>query len=361
VRDIQANILFSPDGKYAYVPVQERGTVPIYRVALSGGEDWHSIISGERSLIPLDSHGSRLLFTSSTLHNPLDLHMANLESGEERQITHLNEVILNELASPVIDHITFPGEDGVMVEGWFMHPPVGQAPYPTILHIHGGPHSSYGHSYYFDQHMYSGAGYGVLFVNHRGSSGYGDQFARQITGDWGNLDFKDLMAGVDLVISKGWADGNRLGVGGISAGGNLTAWIVSHTNRFKAAVCENPVINMLSFFGTSDIGPFYIAEEMGGYPWDIPDVYKRCSPITYAHQCKTPTLLMQSEHDWRCPAEQAEQFYTVLKTIGCITEMLRYPVSFHGAHARGRVPVRQIQNQAQLEWMNRYVVGGSQP
>lgn len=361
-RDIQANILISSDSEYAFVPVQERGAVPLYRVSLSGPEDWSPCISGERACIPLDIKENRLLFTASSLSNPLELYSADVDGLNEKQVTYLNESFLNGIELPKIEHIMFTGEGNVEVEGWYMRPPRGDAPYPTILHIHGGPHSTFGHSFYFDQHMYAGAGYGVLFINHRGSSGYGERFACSTTGDWGNLDFKDLMAAIDLVITNGWADPHRLGVGGISAGGNLTAWIVSHTDRFKAAVSENPVINMLSFFGTSDIGPLYLVEEMGGLPWDIPDIYRRCSPITYAHQCKTPTLIIQSENDWRCPPEQAEQFYTVLKFVGCVTEMLRFPSSSHGAHARGRVTVRRMQNQAQLEWMNRYVLGnGTSP
>lgn len=356
-RDIQANILVSPDGDAAFVPVQERGAVPLYRVALTGREDWSPIVRGERACLPLDTDGQRLLFAASSLRNPLDLFTADLDGARETQITRLNETFLSEIALPEIEQFTFTSAGAVEVEGWYMRPPQGEAPYPTILHIHGGPHSVFGHSFYFDQHMYAGAGYGVLFINHRGSAGYGEKFAREITGDWGNLDYADVMNALDWVMAQGWADAARLGVGGISAGGNLTAWIVGHTHRFKAAAAENPVINMLSFFGTSDVGPVYMAEEMGGLPWDIPDVYRRCSPITYAHQCKTPTLLMQSESDWRCPAEQAEQFYAVLKAVGCVTEMLRFPVSFHGAHARGRVAVRRMQNQAQLDWMNRYVLG----
>jgi len=159
-----------------------------------------------------------------------------------------------------------------------------------------------------------GAGYAVLMINQRASTGYGDEFSTAIKGDWGNLDYKDLMAGVDAAIASGIADPDRLGVCGLSGSGNLTCWIIGQTQRFKAAVPENPVTNWVSYYGANDIGPWFAVEQMGGHPHEIPDVYARCSPITYAHHCTTPTLLIQGEHDWRCPAEQSEQFLPCLKS-----------------------------------------------
>jgi dipeptidyl aminopeptidase/acylaminoacyl peptidase len=205
--------------------------------------------------------------------------------------------------------------------------------------------------------MLCGAGYAVLRVNHRASTGYGDAFSTAIKGDWGNLDYNDLMAGVDYVVEKGLADPDRLGVTGLSGGGNLSCWIVGQTDRFKAAVPQNPVTNFISFYGVSDIGVWFAAEQMGGHPHEIPDVYVKCSPITYAHRCTTPTLLIQSEHDWRCPPEQSEQFYTVLKANGCIVEMVRLPNAAHAAAIGGAPVNRRIHNEALLDWMNRYVLG----
>jgi dipeptidyl aminopeptidase/acylaminoacyl peptidase len=236
-----------------------------------------------------------------------------------------------------------------------MLPTSGARPYPMVLYIHGGPHSGFGHIFSFDFQMLAGAGYAVLLVNQRGSTGYGDAFATQIIGDWGNQDYGDLMAGVDHAVSRGLADAERLGVCGLSGGGNLSCWIVGQTERFKAAVPENPVTNWVSFYGVSDIGPWFAVAELGGHPHEIPDVYRRCSPITYAHRCTTPTLLIQGEADYRCPAEQSEQFYAVLKANGCPVEMLRLPASSHGGSIRGRPPLRRAQNEALLEWMNRYL------
>jgi dipeptidyl aminopeptidase/acylaminoacyl peptidase len=144
---------------------------------------------------------------------------------------------------------------------------------------------------------------------------------------------------------------------GLSGGGNLTCWVVGQTDRFKAAVPENPVTNWVSFYGVSDIGPWFAPAYLDGLPHEIPEVYRRCSPISYAHQCKTPTLLVQGEHDWRCPAEQSEQFYGVLKANGCVVEMVRFPGSPHAGAIQGSLAVRRTQNEVLLDWMNRYVLG----
>jgi dipeptidyl aminopeptidase/acylaminoacyl peptidase len=348
-------VLVTPDGRAAYVQAQDGGTVQVYRIGLDGPSDWTAVLNGERSCFPLDLNGEQLLFGVSTPGSPLELYTAGLDGSQERQITQVNTEVLAEWQLPSVEHLRFAGSDGVPLEGWVLLPHGGTRPYPTVLYIHGGPHSGFGHIFSFDFQMLAGAGYAVLFVNQRGSTGYGDAFATQIIGDWGNLDYSDLMAGVDHAVARGFSDPERLGVCGLSGGGNLSCWIVGQTDRFKAAVPENPVTNWVSFYGVSDIGPWFAVAELGGHPHEIPDVYRRCSPITYAHRCTTPTLLIQGEADYRCPAEQSEQFYAVLKASGCPVEMLRLPASSHAGSIRGAPPLRRAQNEALLDWMNRYM------
>jgi dipeptidyl aminopeptidase/acylaminoacyl peptidase len=350
-------VLPTADGRAVYVQVQDGGTVQIYRVALGGPADWAAVANGERSCFPLDVQAGRLLFAASALDNPLDLYITRLDGAEERRLTQVNAEALAEWQLPTVERLEFQGADGTAVEGWVMQPATGARPFPAILYIHGGPHSGFGQIFSFDFQMLAGAGYAVLIVNQRGSTGYGDAFATQIIGDWGNHDYHDLIAGVDAAVARGIADPDRLGVCGLSGGGNLSCWIVGQTGRFKAAVPENPVTNWVSFYGVSDIGPWFATSELGGRPHEIPEVYRRCSPITYAHRCTTPTLLIQGEADYRCPAEQSEQFYTVLKASGCTVEMLRLPASSHAGSIRGAPGLRRAQNAALLEWMNRYVPG----
>ena len=350
------NAAITDDGQTALTTVQEGGTVHIYRIALSGAESYQAVTKGECAVFPLDLRGDRLLYASTQLNAPPDLHFANMTAGSCRQLSELNGGHLANIDLPGAEHLLWESIDGVEVEGWYMKPARGEAPYPTILYIHGGPHAAYGYGFHFDFQMLSGAGYGVLFLNHRASTGYGDSFSTAIKGDWGNLDYQDLMSGVDHAISLGLADADRLGVCGTSGGGNLSCWVIGQTDRFKAAIPQNPVTNWRSFYGTSDIGIFFGVEQMGGHPHEIPEVYDKCSPISYAHNCKTPTLLVQSELDWRCPAEQSEQFYTVLKANGCIVEMLRQPGGSHGASIYGAVNLRRAHNDAMLDWFARYVL-----
>jgi dipeptidyl aminopeptidase/acylaminoacyl peptidase len=354
---INPEVPLSADGKSAYVRVQEGGTIHIYRAALTGSESWQPLVTGDRACFLQGKDGQHLVYLVSDINQPLDLYCCDLDGGNERQLTCLNDEWKAQVNLPGIEHLLFPGSDGVQVEGWLMTPPEGSAPYPTILDIHGGPHGAYGCVFHFDTQLLCGAGYAVLMVNHRASTGYGNEFSTAIKGDWGNLDYKDLMAGVDLVIEKGLADPERLGVCGLSGGGNLTCWTVGQTRRFKAAVPENPVTNWVSFYGVSDIGVWFSVEELGGHPHEIPEIYGRCSPITYAHNCTTPTLLIQGEHDWRCPPEQSEQFYTTLKANGCTVEMLRLPNAAHAGTITGAPTMRKAHNEALLDWMNRYVLG----
>lgn len=344
----------------AFVRVQCGGEVRIYRVALNGSNPPELIVGGERFCEVVGVAEDRLLFWANSFNDPLNLYTKNLATGEERQITHLNDELLGTIALPGVEHLEFAGEDGERVEGWLLTPATGAlptssgAPWPGFLYIHGGPHSAFGHGFHFDFQMLAGAGYAVLAINHRASTGYGDAFATAIKGDWGHLDYTDLLAGVDYAIERGLLDPNRLALGGLSGGGNLTCWIVGQTDRFKAAIPENPVTNWVSFYGVSDIGPWFSVEELGGHPHEIPEIYRRCSPITYAHRCTTPTLLVQGESDHRCPPEQSEQFYAVLKASGCPVEMLRLPGSPHGGAITGAPVLRRAQNAALLEWVQKW-------
>ena len=352
-------IVPTSDGKAAYLEVQRGGTVEIARVALAESESVEPILAGNRKhkLLSLSRDERRIFYIASDVNNPVDLYTSDIEGEDERRLTNCNSDLIDQLAQSQVHRLTYPSIDGVEVESWLIAPDRGTAPYPTILYIHGGPHGAYGHQYRFDTQMLNGAGYAVLLVNHRASIGYDDAFSTAIKGDWGNLDYQDLMHGVDTAIANGLADPARLGVCGLSGGGNLSCWIVGQTDRFKAAVPENPVTNWNSFYGVSDIGVWFSVEELGGHPHEIPEIYTKCSPITYAYKCTTPTLLVQGEDDYRCPAEQSEQFYTVLKANGCPVEMLRLPASSHGGSIDGAPAVRRAQNDALLDWMNQWVLG----
>ena len=350
-------ILVDEGSNDAFVKVQDRGFVRIYRVGLAGEESWEPVVTRRHSCFLLGGNNDHLLYAVSDFDRPAELFISGVDGANERQLTHLNDDWLAKRQMASVEHLLFPSMDQVQVEGWILKPPVGSPPYPTILFSHSGPHNALGRAFHFELQMLAGAGYAVLVVNFRGSVGYGTEFGTSINGDWGNLDYQDSMAAVDYVVASGIADPDRLGCCGFSFGGYLTCWIVGQTDRFKAAVAENPITNLASLYGTSHNGPGPWVREMGGRPHEIPDVYRRCSPITYAHRCRTPTLIIQGEADYNCSPEQGEQFYTVLKANGCTVEMLRMPNMSHEGSKSGPPMMRRAQNAALLDWMNRYVLG----
>ncbi|MCB9459725.1 MAG: S9 family peptidase [Anaerolineaceae bacterium] len=357
-RQIRPMVHVDADGNSAFIQVQEGGHVSIMRFALSGDVAYEKVITGDRACTLLDMQGDTLVYASDDITHTPDVFVAKSDGTGEKQFTHINDAFLADIIMPESVFLQFKGSDGTDVEGWYVKPTTGgDGPYPTILWIHGGPHGAQGNRFAFDTLMLNGAGYGVMFVNHRASTGYGNAFSTGIHGDWGNLDYKDLMAGVDYAIELGLADPDKLGCCGISGGGNLSCWIVGQTDRFKAAVPQNPVTSWLSFYGVSDIGVWFSTRQLGGHPHEIPEIYTKCSPLTYAHKCTTPTLMIQTERDFRCPVDQSEQFYTTLRANGCIVEMLRQPQGSHGGSIRGPLPIRTENLKAKLEWFNKYIMG----
>ncbi len=202
---VSLRLTITSDGKCAIVRVQDGGDVGVYQVALEGAEAWTPLLTGERSVLPQSLAAGKLAYLVSEINHPIDLYVADADGGGEQQLTHLNDTWLAGVKLPSVEHLHFPGSDGVQVEGWIYLPPEGKAPYPTVLYIHGGPHGAFGNVFHFDSQMLCGAGYAVLMVNHRASTGYGDEFSTAIKGDWGNLDYKDLMAGVDTRLRRATA------------------------------------------------------------------------------------------------------------------------------------------------------------
>lgn len=345
------------DGQRVWSAATWSGRAEIYSFSLTGTPEADKLLGGDRTLTILDADSRQLLFRAATPTDPGTLCVAGLDGSDERPLVQPNVEQFGQIQFPQLERLTFAADDGTEIEGWVWLPVTGTAPYPTVLYIHGGPHGAYGYDYNHDHQVLAGAGYAVLFINPRGSRGYGDAFATALSGNWGVLDHRDLLAGVDHVVERGIADPDRLGVAGLSYGGFSTCFMVGQTRRFKAAVAENPITNLVSRYGTADMGAWGSLSEIGGKPHEIPEVYQRCSPVTYAHTCTTPTLLIQAEDDYRCPIGQSEEFYYHLKANGCVTEMVRYPGVPHVASISGPVPVRMSQNAELLGWMNRFVLG----
>jgi dipeptidyl aminopeptidase/acylaminoacyl peptidase len=339
----------------AYVRVQFGGRLEIHRVSLTGPQHSAPVVVADGCAYPLAVANNRLLYATGTITDTPDLSVRDLASGATTRVSFTAEQNARVLRPVDVDEITLPPVGRPSVEAMFIRPQDLSGPLPTVLLIHGGPKSAFGQAFFADAQLLCEAGFGVLLVNPRGSRGYGPDFASAITGNWGRDDYADLMAAVDLAVERGLADPDRLGVAGLSYGGYMTSWIVTQTNRFRAAVVENPVTNFWSMYGTSDIGLVFVTEILGGTPQTAMDSYLRSSPISNAHRCVTPTLIVQGEEDHRCPPEQSLQFYAHLRRAGCVAELLMLPGGSHVGSISGPVAVRRAQNEALVDWMTKYV------
>ena len=260
-------------------------------------------------------------------------------------IAALSDTLLHERTLGAVEEISFASSvDDRRIQGWIVKPPGFDTAkkYPLLLEIHGGPFASYGPSFAAEIQLYAAAGYVVLYLNPRGSTGYGEQFADLIHHDYPDNDYGDLMSGVDAVIGRGYIDGERLFVTGGSGGGVLTAWIVGHTDRFRAAVVVKPVINWTSFVLTADMTNYFYRYWFDGFPWDDVQRYWKRSPLAYVGNVHTPTMLMTGEADYRTPSSEAEQFYQALKLRRIDTVLVRVPNASHDISARPSLLIDKV-------------------
>ena len=267
---------------------------------------------------------------STSLTQPTELYSANADGSGEAKLTSFNDALNKEVAWSDAEPFTYKSASGLDVEGWLMKP-YGYDPakkYPLVLYIHGGPHGAYGENWFDEFQNLAGAGMWVLFTNPRGSTGYGGSFTYATRGRWFAEDYEDLMKGVDVVAKRPDVDSTRMGVTGGSYGGVMTAWVTAKTNRFKAAQTDRMISNWWSWYGSSDAQGLTEFEFLGK-PWDNPAMYESLSPIRYIRRVKTPTLMVQSEEDFRTPMTDAEQWFIGLKKQGTPVELVRYPRSTH--------------------------------
>jgi dipeptidyl aminopeptidase/acylaminoacyl peptidase len=348
------------DDRHALAAIGFGGRGTICRISLDGEEAVEPLVAGDCVQSVLAVSGNRLLFSRQDATHPSELWSRDLGSGEEKALTGHNAAWRKSVEWPALETVSVE-RGGDTIEGWVLLPGDRTGPVPAILYIHGGPHSAFGYHYCEDFHELVGAGYAVIFANPHGSTNYGDAFSTSIQGRWAEPEFADFMALLDELVSRGVVDGDRLGVTGFSGGGHLSAWLITHSDRFKAAVPEQGVYNMFSMYGVSDLGPELIAVDMGGKPHEQPERYWALSPIAHAGDCKTPTLLIQGEDDIRCPMEQAEQFFAALKIAGCEVELLRLRECRHGAHVIGAPSVRRLRMDAMKDWFDRHIPGERTP
>jgi dipeptidyl aminopeptidase/acylaminoacyl peptidase len=350
----ETNPIWSPDGKTIYFEATTGVNHYFFSVPVSQGAI-KPLINGNRvcSAVQLAKDGSFFALTLSDPMHPADLWVCRADGSGLRQLTRANPQ-LDDLKLGATETVRWKSPAGGWeIEGLLVKPADYQPgkKYPLIVEPHGGPAGVVTNSFRSMWQVLAGRGYAVLAPNFRGSDGYGKKFIEANVGDWGGGDYQDVMSGVDALIAKGNADPARLGVEGWSYGGFMTSWIVTHTNRFKAAVDGAGVTDLLSMYGTTDIQRFN-EYYMLGRPWEKFEVYRKNSPMTYIAQAKTPTLILHGIEDRRVPISQGEEFYIGLKKVSVETEFVRYPREPHGFTE----PNHQIDRiQRTVAWFDKYL------
>ncbi len=348
-------LTWQPNSQAIYFTSQNRGSVPISRVVINTG-DIETVSALQKTVrgFGLSSDGQMIAYTQTSLVSPTELWTSKADGSDSRKLTQQNDHFLSQVQLSEPETVWFKSFDGTPIQGWLMKPIGFHAgrKYPLILSIHGGPHGMYSYSFSARIQWLSANGYGVLFVNPRGSTGYGQAFSDGCVLNWGGGDYQDLMAAVDYAIAKNfWIDADRLGVTGGSYGGFMTNWVITQTNRFKAAVAVASLSNLISFYGTS-LYHLLIEVEFAGFPWDNYPLLWQWSPLAHIKNVKTPTLFLHGEIDHDVPISQAEEMYVALRKLGVETVLVRYAGEGHGF----RQPKNQVDYlRRTVEWFDRFV------
>ncbi|WP_202080375.1 alpha/beta hydrolase family protein [Caldalkalibacillus salinus] len=334
-------LIWSPDSQDIYFYATVGGDCKLFKTNIEGQVS-EALTPAQANVSSFDLiNEQRAVVVLGHPQSTGDLVVQDLDSVDERQqLTDWNGPLLSEIALSEPEQIKYTSTDGLEIEGWLLKPypfQEGQQ-YPLILQIHGGPHTAYGNGLHHEMQLMAAKGYVVLYTNPRGSHGYGHDFVRAVVGDYSGMDYEDLMAGVDYVIeNKDYVDTDQLFVTGGSYGGYMTNVIVTKTDRFKAAVTQRSICNWHSFYGTSDIGYFFTWYQHGKADlWADEEKLLAISPLRYAKNVQTPTLIVHSEEDLRCPMEQAEQWYVALKRLGVETKFVRFPDENHDLSRSGK-------------------------
>jgi dipeptidyl aminopeptidase/acylaminoacyl peptidase len=356
-------LAFEAEGRTVCCAVARHGGATLARVELASGAVT-PLTPADRDLVAgtASADGRQWAITLGSPTRPGDLYRLDAATGALTRLWAPNEELFAELALGEVEMFWYPSFDGTEIQAWLVKPP-GFDParkYPLLLEIHGGPHTAYGFGFFHEFHYLAGAGYLVLYTNPRGSTSYGEGFASTIQYRFPGDDARDLMAGVDAVIERGYVDPARVGVTGGSGGGLLTNWLITQTDRFAAAVTQRCVSDWASMYYSTDFSmfvPFWFRKS----PFEDPREYLERSPVAFADRITTPLMIIHSEEDWRTPIAQGEAMFRALKQQRKVAVMVRFPGESHEL-SRSGTPSRRVQNQQHIRgWFDRWILGVARP
>ena len=354
------SLTWSKDENYLYFTAQSNGGVVInrYNRKTKKVEALTEVNSGVTSFAIA---GDKLLYSKININNPSEIYLSDIDGKKEQLVSAFNTSWIKSKQVSIPEKHTFINNKGMSVEYWVMKPTNYEAgkKFPLLLEIHGGPAAMWGPgetSMWHEYQYFCGKGYGVVYCNPRGSSGYGVDFLKGNVGDWGNGPTSDVMTALDKTVAEGWADTSKLVVTGGSYAGYLVAWIIAHDQRFKAACSQRGVYDLSTFFGEGNAWRL-VPNYFGGYPWQksVKELLDKESPITYVQNITTPYIMFHGENDLRTGVIQSEMLYKSLKVLGRPVEYVRHPGGTHELTRSGNSRQRVDQMLRTYEFFERYI------
>jgi len=351
--------LWSADDREIVVHVSDEGSCEVRAFPRAGGPP-RTLAGGARSIFACalgPDDALAIAFTSPAI--PVEI--ALVRDGAEAVLTDLNPFLADRMLATVQRYRPVAA-DGARLDGWYLEPAGASRPLPLVLEVHGGPHAAYGHAFFAEFQMLAGLGFAVAYGNPRGSQSYGHAYADAITGDWGGIDAADVLTILDGALGCGDIDRTRIGLAGGSYGGFMTTWLLGHSDRFAAGVSMRAVNDFVSEAGASDLG-WFLEREIGA-PERMADGGRRLfenSPMRAAHAIDVPLLVEHSERDFRCPIDQGEQLFTLLRRLGKKdVEFVRFTGDGHELSRSGKPRSRILRLRAIGNWFVRHLgAGGS--
>lgn len=343
------DLVWNIDSKKIYFTAELKGNISIHTVDLN--RNINTIVTGPfwNENLRISKNGNFLAFTRREISRPNEIYIFNLKTNKIKQVTDINKNFVNEVKLAKGEEFWFDGAEG-KVHGWIIKPPDfdPSKKYPMLLIIHGGPQQMFGNAFRADWQVFPGAGYVVVFTNPEGSPGYGQKFVEAISKDWGGKCYISLMKAVDYVTSLGFIDTNRLYAYGGSFGGYMVNWILGNNDRFAALITHAGVYNLETMYGTTE--ELWFPEwEMGGTPWEYPELYLKWSPNYLAKNFKTPTLITHGELDFRVPIQQGMELFTALQRRGIPSRFLWFADEGHWILKPQNV---ELWYKTMLDWLN---------
>jgi len=325
------------------------GTVGVFRAELSG--EVSPVLTPRGVVDEFAPLGGGVVYTYMEADRPKELYY--WDGSEARRLTRFNDFVLERWRLRKPSRFVVKASDGEEVEGWVLLPD-GPGPHKWVLYIHGGPKTAYGEGFMFEFHLLASRGYAVVFSNPRGSDGYSEEFA-DIRCRYGERDFQDLMEVAEHVVRNYPLDPNRSAVAGGSYGGFMTNWIITHVDKFRAAVTQRSICDWVSMYGTTDIGWYFVEDQLCCTPWRGRELCIEKSPLYLADRVKTPTLIIHSIEDYRTWLDQGILFFTALKLHGVDARLVLFPEESHELTRKGK-PRHRVENFKEiLNWLDRYV------